>query len=224
MDPCSSSGLRFYKASSQLPTSLWPCCLWWMCQMWVCAVMKDTRLSGGMASPRYPHRSQTLVLFNVSTALRSLLIASFNPPACKKHVRHTHFAVIKLCVCAVQSRFAWLSSHPGCHSHTGLQTRTCCQATRTLITPKAARYQHCALRRDDEEFGDISKLTEIDWQFIPSVTVKNHLLKIAHFSTRSLRDFLPEWLSLLLLLTEQKCGSFLHRQANNNPSDQQATV
>lgn len=47
--------------------------------------------------------SQTLVMFNVSTALRSLLMASSNPPSCKKHVRHIHPAVQTLCVYAYWS-------------------------------------------------------------------------------------------------------------------------
>lgn len=55
--------------------------------------------------------SQTLVLFNVSTALRSLLMVPSNPPFCKKHVRSTYLAAVKLCVCvcAVQACQAVLS-------------------------------------------------------------------------------------------------------------------
>lgn len=99
--------------------------------------------------------SQTLVLFNVSAAQRSLLMDPLIPPfpqeTCEAHTSNCGKAVcscVFVCVC-VQYRLVRPSSHPGRHSHTGLETRTCCQATRTSVTPGAARYQHHALRRQD---------------------------------------------------------------------------
>lgn len=162
-----------------------------------CAFMGDTWLSRGMAAPRYPHRSLKHLLFNVSTALRSLLMAPSNPPFFKKHVRRTHPTAVQLCVCVCvvhacqavlspwssvtsDSKLVPVAKQPGLLSHQKLLDIN--------VIPQGG---------STEEFGDIPELTKIDWQFIPSVTVKNHLLKIAHFSKRKFEKC-PTWLRVVV--------------------------
>ena len=98
-------------------------------------------------------------------------------------MRHTRR---KLCVCEsrayVQARLVKLSSHPGHHSHTRLYACICCQAT--VSQQLLANINIAARVGRIEEFGDLPKLTKIDWQFIPSVAVKNHPLSIALFFER----------------------------------------
>lgn len=150
--------------------------------------------------------SQTLVLFNVSTALRSLLIASSNPPACEAHACSCDKALCECvfqCVC-VQDRLVWLSSHlvvtvtldsklvpvakqPGLQSHQALPG-----------------INMCLKEREMREFGDMSKLTEIDWQFIRSVIVKNHFLQMAHFSKRNSERF-PTSLLVVVFCSRRLC-------------------
>lgn len=88
MDPCSSEGLCLYK-SCEVPR---PPCSYPHHTVVLLPLMINVsnvglcRYEGHMVFQRYccskvpTSISQTLVLFNVSTALRSLLIASSNPP------------------------------------------------------------------------------------------------------------------------------------------------
>lgn len=85
-------------------------------------------------------------------------------------------------ICAIQACQAVLSpwssqSHWTLNSYLLPSNQDFCHTRSCLIST-------LCLEERNEEFWDIPKLTKIDWQFTLCVTVKNHLLKIAHFSKK----------------------------------------
>lgn len=111
-NPCSSKGLRLYKPcevprpprSSPHHSEVLLPLMMNVSYVGLCSCEGHVVVQRYGCSKVPTSISQTLVLFNVSAALRSLLMAPSNPPSCKKHVRRTHPTVVKLnvcvCVCA----------------------------------------------------------------------------------------------------------------------------
>ena len=123
--------------------------------------MKDTWLSRGMATPRYAHRSLKHLCCLMSALPWGVYWWLPLIPVPARNMWGTHIKLWWSCVCVCVVVCVCV-----CVCGTGLSASpltlvvtvtldsvlyTCCQATRTSVTPEATRYQHDAWRR--EEWG-----------------------------------------------------------------------